>query len=94
MQEPKLKKISSFFDKYKQTLVAPESSVKKEVCEVIKDVMQVEVNESQISYTVSTKVVALNVPSVLKSEILQHKRTLLVHLKGRLGAKNAPQTIL
>lgn len=89
-----LKKISPLFDKYKQTLVAPEASVIKEVCDVIRDVTGHEINVRLVSYSVGSKTVSLSVPSVLKHELLLQKEELLAHLKGRLGVKSAPKAII
>lgn len=91
--DPKLKKINSLFDKYKKQLKAPESSVIKEVCEVIKDLTYLDIDKNQVTYNVATKVVTLKIPSVLKQEILLHQKDILLHLKGRLGDKSAPGRI-
>lgn len=94
MRDPKLKNINSLFEKYKKTLVAPEASVKLAFVEVIDDMLKIEIDVKAVSYTVSSRTLALSLPSVLKSEILQHQDDIIAHMKGRLGPKNAPQAII
>ena len=89
-----VKPISSLFDKYKQTLKAPEGSVKKEFCEVVFDMLAVEVPVKKVSYTPSARVITLTVGGPLKQELLLHKKDILTHLKGRLGEKSAPKDFI
>jgi len=89
-----IKHLSSLFDKYKKTLVAPQGSVKKCFCEVLEELYGFNVDQSGVEYSVYNKTLTLKVRGPLKSEILLRKREILNHLKGRLGEKSAPNTII
>lgn len=87
------KKVADLFEKYRKTLIAPERSVITAFVEVVTDVSGIAVLESQVSYQPGTKTIILKTRSALRSEILLHTEEILVHLKGRLGVRNAPTTI-
>jgi len=89
-----IKPLGSLFEKYKKQLVAPQGSVKKCFCEVVEDLYGFEIDMKKIDYSVSQRTLTLKLPSALKTEILLHKKEVLTHLKGRLGDKSAPTTIL
>lgn len=86
-------KVGSLFDKYKNILQPPQGVVLEEVIEVINDICGVLLQKKYIKYSVSTKTIAITAPSVLKQEILHRQAEILLHLRGRLGAK-APVKIL
>lgn len=88
------KKISDLFAKYKNTLVAPESSVVEAFIEVVDDMFGIEIPKKNIRYQPSTKTLSLTGNSALKSEIKIKEKEVINHLKGRLGPKNAPKAIL
>jgi hypothetical protein len=88
-----MKHISDLFQKYKNTLTAPQSSVVKEFVSVCKEVCGFDITEKQCSYTVSSKTMYVSVPSVLKSELLQKETIVIEVLNQRLG-KNAPKHII
>lgn len=85
-----MKKISDLFDKYKKTLRPPQSSVEKEVVAIIEDVAGFTIKPEQVTYQPNTKTVQLNVPSVLKTEILKQQSRILSELQRCLGKNNAP----
>jgi len=89
-----LKKVSDLFSKYRERLVAPQSSVVAVFLEVVEDLMGFAVKSERVSYSPGTKTIYLSVPSVLKQEILRNKKDILNHLKGRLGEKSAPKEII
>lgn len=89
-----IKSLGSLFEKYKKTLKAPEGSVKKEFCEVVADLLEIEIKPEKVSYTPSTRVITLTVGGPLKQEVLLHKQDILTHLQGRLGPKNAPSELI
>lgn len=86
-------RVDSLFDKYKNILQPPQSTVVNEVVEVVFDVCGFKLSKKNIKYSVTQKIVSITAPSVLKQEILHKQPELLLHLKGRLGAK-APAKIL
>lgn len=89
-----VRKVSDLFERYKKTLRAPERSVVHAFCEVVSDVLGFVVEEQKVSYTPTSRVIALKTKGPLRSEIKLHEEEILLHLKGRLGEKNAPKQIL
>jgi hypothetical protein len=89
-----IKPLGSLFEKYKRQLIAPQRSVKKCFAEVLHDLYGFSIKESEVDYSVTKKALTLKVRGPLKTEILLHRQEILVHLKGRLGEKSAPNTIL
>jgi len=85
-------KVGSLFDKYKNILQPPQATVLNEVVEVINDVCGVAIQKKYIKYSVATKTISVTAPSVLKQEIVKRQSEILIHLRGRLGAK-APTKI-
>ena len=90
----KMKRVGDLFDKYRKRLKAPQSTVEKACASVIKEVSGFDVTAEQITYTVSTRTVFLQVPSLLKSELRFHNKTILNKLEEQLGKEGAPQVIL
>ncbi len=88
-----MKQVGSLFERYKKRFVAPQASVEKMCAEVIKEVTGFSVSEENIKYTVSTKTIALSVPSILKSELKFHHQRILTTMKDRLGDRTTPQII-
>ena len=86
-------KVADLFGKYKQILRAPESSVIKEVIEVITDLTGVTLSAKYIKYAVHSKTISITAPAILKQEIKLHQEEILIHLKARLGEKNVPKII-
>lgn len=89
-----MKRIGDLFESYKKRFKAPQASVEKEVIDVFKEVTGFELSPDQVVYTVSTKTLFLQVPSVYKTELRFHHPAVLKELKKRLGEEGAPQTIL
>jgi len=89
-----IKKVSSLFEKYKQILIAPESTVINAFIEVVDDLLGIKCSRTQLSYSPSTKTLSLRGAGMLRSELKLHEEEILSHLKGRLGEKGAPKLIL
>ena len=87
-------RLSALFEKYRQTLRAPQGAVIDCFCEVVEDLIGVPVSKSDISYTVHSQTLSVRARGPLKSEIQLRKKEILTHMQGRLGAKNAPAEIL
>lgn len=87
-------KLSTLFEKYKKILKAPQGSVVSSFCELVFELMTIEIEKTSVTYNVHTRVLHLKVSGPLKSEIKIRKNELLSHLKGRLGEQNAPKEIL
>ncbi len=88
-----IKSITSLFDKYARTLIAPQGTVIAASCEVIGDVCGITVLESNIRYTPHSRVLSLQLRGPERTEVLLRKEEVLIHLQGRLGPKNAPKDI-
>lgn len=86
-------KVSDLFEKYKKVLRAPQSSVIKEVIDVITDLTGVTLSPKYIKYAVHSRTISLTAPAVLKQEIKLHQDEILIHLKARLGETNVPKII-
>lgn len=85
--------IKDLFSKYKNTLVPPQKTVEMETIRVIGECTGLSIKENQITYTVSTRTVNLQVSGMLKQEIKIKSREILKELNKRLGAKNSPLQI-
>ncbi len=86
--------IKDLFAKYRQTLVAPQKTVEIELIRVVGEVVGVKLREDQVSYTVSTRTVAIRASSLIRQEIRVREADVLRALKGVLGAKNCPLHVL
>ncbi len=94
MRGENIKKVGDLFAKYKQRLVAPEASVINSFVEVVQELLELDINPKKVSYSPSTRVISINGGGPLKTEIKLNQKEILAHLKGRLGEKSAPQTII
>lgn len=88
-----MKQLSSLFEKYKTRFKAPQATVEKECVAVIKEVTGFELSINQVTYTVSTRTISLQVPSLLKSELRFHYTAILKQLTDRLGKDVCPKMI-
>jgi hypothetical protein len=86
--------IKNLFEKYRKTLQAPQKTVELEGIRIIGEMTNITLREDQLEYTVSTRVLSVKAPSLIKQEIKMKQQAVLDELKNRLGAKSAPQTIL
>lgn len=92
--EADLQAIKDLFAKYKKNLVAPESSVINAFVEVVDDLLGIQVNKKLVRYQPGSGTLFISKSGPLKTEIQLHQKEIINHLKGRLGPKNAPKTIL
>jgi len=86
-------KVADLFEKYKKVLRAPQSSVVKEVIEVISDLTGISISPKYIKYAVHSKTISITAPATLKQEIKLHQAEILLHLKARLGEASVPKII-
>ena len=86
--------VRDLFEKYRKHLQAPQKSVELEAIRVIGEITQLTLKEHQVAYTVSTRTLSLQVPSLLKQELKRHQADILQELKARLGEKSAPYHLL
>ena len=88
-----VRKVGDLFDKYKQTLQAPQGIVIGVFIEVVSDLIGITIPKERISYSVHNKALTMQISGPLKSEILLQKEEIFTHMKGRLGGKGVPQQI-
>ena len=86
--------LGNLLERYKRCFTPPQASVEKECITVIKEVCDIGLLPHQVSYTVSTRTIAIKAPSLLRSELRLHHEAILVALGKRLGNKNSPHTII
>lgn len=90
----KMKSVGDLFEKYRKHFKAPQATVEKACAKVIKKVSGFDVSPENITYTVSTHTISLQVPSVLKSELRFYNEKILQQLQQDLGETGAPKLIL
>ena len=86
--------VKDLFKKYRDTLQAPQKTVELEAIRVVGEITNLKLKEEQVSYTVSSRVLFVNAPSLIKQELKLKHNLILEELKKRLGTKNSPLTIL
>ncbi len=82
--------IKDLFSKYKNILIPPQKTVEMETIRVIGECTGLSIKENQITYTVSTRTVNLQVSGMIKQEIKIKSREILKELNKRLEKKNSP----
>lgn len=86
--------VRDLFAKYKNTLVAPQSTVELELIRVVGELVGITLKESQVSYTVSSRTIAITASGMIKQEVKLKQTAIVAELKRRLGAKNAPLHVI
>lgn len=89
-----IKKVADLFEKYRRTLVAPERTVVIAFVEVVEDLVGIAVPPEVVRYSPATRTLSVNGAGPLRAEIRMRRDEILAHMKGRLGERNAPTTIL
>lgn len=89
-----MKRVGDLFDKYRARIKAPQATVEKASVQVIKELTGFSVTVEQVTYTVSTRTLSLQVPSVLKTELRFKQQEILVALEQQLGKDGCPRVIL
>ncbi len=87
-------KIGDLFEVYRKRLRAPQKSVITVAKEIIHDLLGVSLDAKVFSYSPHTRTLSIRASGMVKSEIALRKEEILAHLKGRLGEKSAPTTLL
>ncbi len=89
-----MKHISDLFTKYQQVLQPPQASVERVVRGAIKTVLNIPLTESMLTYKVSERIIYLNTPSLIKSEVKRHEAHILKLVEDELGKQKTPLRIL
>lgn len=88
------KRISDLFDRYKNRLRAPQKTVTTIAQQIIAQSIGITLTDKQISYTPATRILYINAPSILKTEIKTREPHIISELQKALGTRSAPNTIL
>ncbi len=94
MSRGELTKVSSLFDKYKKTLIAPEASVINAFLEVMEDLLSVKLSKEKVRYNPTSRTLSLRGLGALRSEVKIREDEILNHLRGRLGEKSSPRRVM
>lgn len=89
----KMKSLGELFTKYKNHFTAPQTTVEKAAQIAIKEITGFDLNLNQITYTPNTRVLNLNIPSILKTELKFYYSDIIKKLKSDLGEKTSPLNI-
>lgn len=93
-QSPEIKHAGPLFDRYKKLLRAPQGSVVKVFCEVVKDEYGFEIQKERVDYNPHTKIIYLKMSGPIKHELLLGKKKLLAGCEERLGGSSSPKAIV
>jgi hypothetical protein len=86
--------LGNLLERYKRILKPPQATVEKEAIIVIATLTNITLLPHQLSYTVSSRTLIIKAPSIIRSELKIHHPAIVKDLQGRLGAQNAPSTII
>ena len=89
----KMKPVGDMFAQYRSRFKAPQATVEVACVEVLAEVFDFPIKEEQVIYTVSTRTLSFQLPSLLKSELKFHHNTILQKLENRLGKDGSPRLI-
>jgi len=87
------KHLSTILEKFQKRFTPPQASVEKRVAELICELTPLTVTADQITYSVPSRTISIQVPSILKSELQHHKTAILGRLEKEMGVTNCPKTI-
>ena len=93
-RDRQLRPIHGLFEKYQNKLKAPQKVVIETFVEVVHDLIGIQIQATDITYSVSQKILTLRLSGVIISEIRLREAEILHHMKGRLGPRNVPKKIL
>jgi hypothetical protein len=86
--------LGNLLERYKKHFKPPQASVEKVCISAIRDISGIPLGAHQITYTVNSRTIAINAPSLIKSELKTHHTAILIELEKRLGIGGAPTTII
>ncbi len=89
----KFTQISDLFSIYKKRLRPPQASIEQVCFEVIQEVTPFKIPKESIVFTVSTRTISIQAPSIVKSELSFYYDEIKKQLQAKLGAAHAPVSI-
>lgn len=87
-------RLGSLFATLRERFVAPQQTVIDAAVVVVSELLEYEIKPEHCSYTVSSRTLSFQVPSLLKHEIKKREVEILERLVAILGVKGAPRQIL
>ncbi len=90
----KISKISDFFSVYKKRIKPPQRSVEKVFREVIREMIGIELDSSNVEYKVSTRNIILHTSGIIKTEIKKQKTTIIKEMSVVLPSDSVPTNII
>ncbi len=85
-----VEQLGNLLERYKKLFKPPQQSVVAEVVIVVGEVIGLQVLSTQFEYNVSSRIIYIKTPSVVRTEILKKKDSIKKALKERLGEHNSP----
>ncbi len=89
-----IQQLGNLLELYKKRFKPPQASVEKECLLVIKELTTLSLTLDQVTYTVATRTLTINAPSLIKSELRFYHTQILSEVQKRLSRDSAPQVIL
>lgn len=89
-----MRHISDLFAKYRETIQPPQASVERSVCAAVMQVTKITLTNEMVTFKVSERVIYLQAPSVIKSEVRRKELEILIVVQKELGVHRAPLRIL
>jgi hypothetical protein len=86
--------VNALFAKYQTLLKAPQGTIITTACEVIQELLMIQISKESVRYNTHSKILSIRVLGPQKSEIILHKNDILRHITGRVGKGSAPKDIL
>jgi hypothetical protein len=86
--------LGNLLERYKRIIKPPQATVVKEAVLIIEGITTIKLLPHQLSYTVGSRTLFIKAPSIICSELRSHHPTIIKELQSRLGAQNAPTTII
>lgn len=90
----KMKRVGDLFEKYKIHFKAPQATVEKACSKAIFKITGIKVSPDNITYTVGTKTLNMQISSLLKSELNFYQQEIIEELRKELGEGSKPEIIL
>ncbi|MEY2665462.1 MAG: hypothetical protein RLZZ480_567 [Candidatus Parcubacteria bacterium] len=86
--------LGNLLARYKNLFKPPQASIEKEFIAAVEMVCGITLLPHQVEYKVTSKTIIIKAPSLLRSELLLHRDSVLREVTSRVGVSSAPQTIL
>jgi hypothetical protein len=86
--------LGNLIERYKKIIKPPQQTVVKEVIIVVKEITNLQLQESNVTYSVPTKTIHLTVSGIVKTEIKKQQSQIIKKLTERLGEQQCPTVIL